>query len=140
HLADTLSSGIIGQFPGQFDTTAVPREWPLSSAMRKLWEDHITWTRLYIISTAANLPDKDANAARLLQNQTDIGNAIKTYYGTAAGDRLTALLRDHILGAVAILDAAKANNAAQVTAASNAWYANANDIADFLSTANPINW
>src|SRR2546430_8973598 len=72
------------------------------SDMRKLWEDHIQYTRMYIVSVGGGLPDKDATATRLLQNQTDIGNAIKTYYGAAAGDRLTALLRDHILGAVAL--------------------------------------
>src|SRR5574337_488180 len=73
------------------------------SAMRKLWEDHVTWTRLYIVSVAADLPDKDLTAQRLLQNQTDIGNAIKPYYGDKAGDALTALLKDHILGAADLL-------------------------------------
>ena len=63
------------------------------NAMRKLWEDHITWTRLYIVSAAAGLPDQDQTAQRLLQNQTDIGNAIKPFYGEQAGDQLTALLR-----------------------------------------------
>ncbi|HEU5314937.1 MAG TPA: hypothetical protein VFX49_02430 [Chloroflexota bacterium] len=140
HFADVLSSGIISQFPAQFDQTNAARTFPLSSAMRKLWEDHITWTRLYVISAAHDLPDKDATAARLLQNQTDIGNAIKTYYGNAAGDRLTALLRDHILGAVDLIAAAKANDQPKQQAASAAWYANANDIAAFLSAANPTNW
>ena len=60
------------------------------AAMRKLWEDHITWTRLYIVSAIADLPDKDATARRLLQNQTDIGNAIKPFYGDAAGTKLTS--------------------------------------------------
>ena len=68
----------------------------LRSAMRKLWEDHITWTRLYIVSVAGGLPDKDATAQRLLRNQADIGNAVKPYYGNEAGDKLTALLRTHI--------------------------------------------
>src|SRR5205814_5944383 len=58
------------------------------NAMRKLWEDHITWTRVLIISAAADLPDRDAATQRLLQNQVDIGNAIKPYYGAAAGDQL----------------------------------------------------
>src|SRR5574337_1812117 len=89
-------------------------------AMRKLWEDHITWTRLYIVSAAADLPDTDLVAARLLQNQTDIGNAIKPFYGDKAGDQLTALLRDHILGAAALLTAAKAGDMAAADTASAA--------------------
>ena len=109
-------------------------------AMRKLWEDHVTWTRLYIVSAAADLPDKDLAAQRLLQNQTDIGNAIKPFYGAAAGDKLTALLKDHILGAADLLAAAKAGDTAKVNAASAKWYANADDIATFLSSANPKDW
>ena len=68
----------------------------LQLAMRKLWEDHITWTRIFIISAAGDLPDKDAATQRLLQNQVDIGDAIKPYYGEAAGNKLTALLKEHI--------------------------------------------
>ena len=110
------------------------------NTMRKLWEDHITWTRLYIVSVAADLPDKDAVAERLLQNQVDIGDAIRPFYGDEAADQLTALLKDHILGAAEILDAAKAGDQAQVDAASQKWYANADEIAVFLSSANPDNW
>ena len=58
--------------------------------MRKLWEDHVTWTRLAIISLTTDSPDTEASVGRLLQNQTDIGNAIKPYYGAAAGKQLTA--------------------------------------------------
>lgn len=109
-------------------------------AMRKLWEDHITWTRLYIISAAEDLPDKGLTAQRLLQNQTDIGNAIKPYYGKQAGNQLTALLRDHILIAAEAIDAAKAGDTAAFDAALARWYANADDIAAFLSAANPEEW
>ena len=111
-----------------------------SKAMRKLWEDHITWTRLYIISTAANLPDKDATTQRLFQNQTDIGNAIAPFYGNAAGAKLTALLKGHILGAAALIDAAKSGDKSKTDAAAAEWYANGDAIAVFLSTANPKNW
>ena len=108
--------------------------------MRKLWEDHITWTRLYIVSVAGGLPDADLTAQRLLQNQTDIGNAVKTFYGEAAGNQLTGLLRDHILGAADLLAAAKAGDKAKVDAASRKWYANADDIAVFLNGANGKAW
>ncbi len=112
----------------------------LRQDMRKLWEDHVTWTRLVIVSMVAGLPDLDATTQRLLQNQADIGAAIKPYFGDAAGDRLTALLRTHILGAAEILTAAKANDTARLETAKKAWYANADDIAGFLSSANPASW
>jgi hypothetical protein len=112
----------------------------LRQGMRKLWEDHITWTRLYIVSATADLPDKDAAARRLLQNQSDIGNAIKPFYGAAAGDKLTALLKDHILIAVEIVDAAKKGETARKDAAVQRWTANADEIATCLSGANPKNW
>jgi hypothetical protein len=109
-------------------------------AMRKLWEDHVTWTRLYIVSFAAGLPDTDIAAERLLRNQADIGNAIKPFYGDAAGDGLTALLRPHILIAADLLKAAKAGDSAGVEAASARWSKNADEIADFLNAANPTQW
>jgi len=112
----------------------------LRMAMRKLWEDHITWTRLFIVSAVADLPDKAATTDRLLQNQTDIGNAIKPFYGAPAGDKLTALLRDHILIAADIVTAAKAGDSAKLEAGKTKWTANADEIASFLSGANPKNW
>jgi len=112
----------------------------LREAMRKLWEDHITWTRLYIVSAVADLSDKDATAQRLLQNQADIGNAVASFYGKPAGDKLTALLRTHILTAVDLIAAAKQGDTVKVKDASARWYANADDIAAFLNSANPKNW
>jgi hypothetical protein len=109
-------------------------------AMRKLWEDHITWTRLAIVSFVSDLPDLQATEARLLANQTDIGNAIKPYYGKKAGNKLTALLKQHILGAVDLMAAAKSADQAKVAKASTAWNANGRQIADFLNSANPKNW
>jgi hypothetical protein len=108
--------------------------------MRKLWEDHVTWTRLAIVTFVDGSPSFDATAARLLQNQTDIGDAIKPFYGTAAGTQLTALLHDHITIAVELLQAAKTGNTAAFDGAKTKWYANANDIADFLASANPRSW
>src|SRR5262245_7561934 len=51
----------------------------LREDMRKLWEDHITWTRLAIISLTTSSPDTEATVGRLLQKQTDIGNAVKPF-------------------------------------------------------------
>src|SRR5215218_7993693 len=89
------------------------KEAAFQDAMRKLWEDHITWTRIFIISAAGDLPDKAAATERLLQNQADIGNAIKPYYGDAAGDKLTTLLKEHITTAAEVVAAAKMNDKAK---------------------------
>jgi hypothetical protein len=117
-----------------------PSQLAFHDQMRKLWEDHITWTRNVIISFEADLPDLNAVLGRLLQNQTDIGNAIKPFYGDAAGEQLTALLREHILGAAKVLGALKADDQSALQAALDAWYANAHDIALFLNSLNPKSW
>jgi hypothetical protein len=108
--------------------------------MRRLWEDHITWTRLFIVSATDDLPDTPATTRRLLRNQDDIGDAIKPFYGRAAGERLTALLREHIVVAADLLAAAKGGDQAAVERHSDAWYRNANQIGDFLNDANPRHW
>jgi hypothetical protein len=108
--------------------------------MRKLWEDHVTWTRLAIISLETGTPDTDATVARLLRNQTDIGNAIKPYYGNAAGNALTAQLRTHILIAADLIAAAKAGDQAKLADAQARWTANADQIAATLASVNPRYW
>jgi hypothetical protein len=112
----------------------------LRMAMRKLWEDHIIWTRQIIVSAVAGLPDLNFAVERLMQNQVDIGNAVKPFYGDAGGDKLIALLKEHISGAYAVLTAAKEGNNTKLEGANKAWYKNADDIAEFLGTANAKYW
>jgi hypothetical protein len=119
---------------------APARQAALRQDMRVLWEDHITWTRMVIVDFAADLPSLPASRARLLRNQKDIGDAIAPFYGKAAGKRLTALLREHILIAVDVLTAAKASDAQGLAQAQARWTRNAHQIADFLSSANPQSW
>jgi hypothetical protein len=112
----------------------------LHDNMRRLWEDHITWTRLFIVSASADLPDTPATTMRLLRNQQDIGDAIKPFYGRAAGERLTSLLKQHIIVAADLLAAAKAGDQGAVERHSSVWYRNADQIGTFLSKANPHHW
>jgi hypothetical protein len=117
-----------------------PQELALRSAMRRLWEDHIAWTRLAIISLTTGSPDTEATVARLLRNQTDIGNAVKPFYGRAAGDELTRQLRSHILIAADVIAAAKAGDQGKLADAQARWQRNADDIAALLSSVNPRFW
>ena len=82
---------------GSFAPSKLPKAVTFHDAMRKLWEDHIVWTRGFIVSVAHDLPDADATATRLLANQVHIGDALKPYYGASAGNHVTELLQEHIL-------------------------------------------
>jgi hypothetical protein len=111
----------------------------LHQDMRKLWTDHVVWTRNFVISAVADLPDVQAVTDRLMKNQEDIGKAVENYYGAAAGTQLTTLLKDHIAIAGDLVKAAKAGDKAGQQKADTRWQENAVQIADFLAKANP-NW
>jgi len=110
----------------------------LKQDMRKLWTDHVVWTRDYIVAATEKQPDAPA-LNRLMKNQEDIGNAVAKYYGDAAGRQLTTLLKDHIAIAGDIVKAAMTGDKTGQKAADDRWHQNATQIADFLSKANP-NW
>ena len=111
----------------------------LREDMRKLWTDHVLWTRLYLIAALGSHDDKGAAASRLMRNQEDIGNSIAPYYGNEAGARLTVLLKEHITIAVDLIEAARTGNTQEYARLDAEWTRNANDISTFLADANP-NW
>jgi hypothetical protein len=114
-------------------------EMSLRLALRRLWSDHVIWTREYVVAAIANAPDAQVVAGRLLANQGHIGSAIVPFYGEQAGQALADLLRQHIMVAVELIEAAKAGDQEKFADADRRWDANARDIASFLSSANP-NW
>jgi hypothetical protein len=113
--------------------------WSLKTHMRKLWTDHVIWTREYLVAAIAATQDAQTAAGRLLKNQEHLGNAIVPYYGQEAGNGLTALLKQHILIAVDLIAAAKAGQQDKFQEHDQRWTQNAQDIAAFLAKANP-NW
>jgi hypothetical protein len=136
-LTSALTGSAAAQVPqrtARTDTAAA-----LKTDMRKLWTDHVVWTRDYIIAAVDNKPDAPAALNRLMQNQDGIGSAVGKYYGAANGQKLTSLLKEHIAQAGDVVKAAKAGDKPALKQASDKWDQNAVAIADFLSTANP-NW
>jgi hypothetical protein len=109
----------------------------LKQDMRKLWTDHVLWTRDYVVAAVADHPSAKASAARLLKNQEDIGNAIGAVYGAPAGAELTRLLKEHITIAVDVVKAAKAGDKGALGAADAKWQQNGDAIAALLAKANP---
>jgi hypothetical protein len=112
---------------------------PVRLALRKLWSDHVIWTRDYIIAAVNGAPDAGAAAGRLLKNQEDMGAAIVPFYGEGAGEALTGLLKQHIMIAVDLVDDAKTGNNDKFATDDTRWTDNIRQIAQFLAGANP-NW
>ena len=106
---------------------------------RKLWGDHVSWTRSFIVSDLASLDDKEPVLKRLLKNQDDIGNSIKPYYGEEAGNALSKLLKEHIEIGGQVVEAAKNDKKEDLEKYNKLWHENADAIAKLLSDANP-NW
>lgn len=103
---------------------------------RSLWEEHVAWTRMTIISLTFNLPDLEFVIARLLQNATDMGEMIRPIYGEAAADTYAALIQEHLLIAADLVKAAIAGDEQAAMTAEQMWYNNADKIAVFLSSIN----
>ena len=123
--------------PGASVTT---QELALRNELNRLWEDHITWTRLAIISLTTGSADTEATVGRLLRNQADIGDALKPFYGDPAGAEVTKELRLHILIAAEVVAAAKSGDQAELADAQARWERNADDIAALLNGVNPRFW
>jgi hypothetical protein len=148
-LAAVLAAAAFGSASAPAMTTSSPTSTSTSTsakavafhtAMRALWEAHGTWTERAIVDFVGGLPDTNLVVARLLHNQADIGNAVKPYYGAAAGNKLTTLLKAHINDAVGVLAAAKSGDAHAVAKAKATFFANGNQVAAFLHAANPRHW
>ena len=145
-LADTLSAGIIKQFPDRYGSSPAAATgnasdtaaWNLRVALDRLWADHAMWTRNYIVAGLAGAEDTEAAAQRLLKNQDDIGNAIVPFYGADAGAGLTQLLKQHILIAADMVAMAHGQEFGQRFEELEAsWNENAAHIAGYLNALNP---
>jgi hypothetical protein len=109
----------------------------LNNHLRMLWEQHVFWTRLTILSIVFNLPDVDFVTNRLLRNPKDFKAALKLFYGDRIASRFADLFTSHLVIAAELVRAAKAGDNAAAADAEKRWYANADEIAAFLAGINP---
>ena len=109
----------------------------LRDTMRMLWEQHLHWTRDAVIAIIQDAPDRELIVNRLLKNPDDIANALRTYYGDEVAQAFSSLLKDHLVIAAELVNAAKAGDTTTATDAEKRWYENADQIATFLNSINP---
>lgn len=112
-------------------------EQELNNRLRLLWEQHIYWTRAYILSVVFELPDTQAVLNRLLQNPNDFASVFRVFYGEEVASDFKNLFTEHLTIASELVNAAKAGDSVAAEDAEKRWYANADQIAEFLESINP---
>lgn len=109
----------------------------LRDSFRLLWEQHVYWTRMTILSIAADSPDLTPTTNRLLRNPSDFAQVFCRFYGNRAAGKFKDLLTDHLVIAAELVTAAKEGNIKAANAAERRWYKNADEIVCFLNQINP---
>lgn len=117
---------------------AVDKATATKEALRDLWVEHVFWVRNVVVETfAGNSAAAAAAEQEVVANAKQIAGAIEPFYGKAASDKLFGLLAGHYGAVKQYLDATVAGSAAKQDAAWKNIGANAEEIAVFLSGANP---
>lgn len=109
----------------------------LKEKMRVVWEQHVFWTRLLIVSIVEHLMDEPETTARLLRNANDLADLYRPYYGNEVANTIAKLINDHLVIADKLVHAIISNNSNEVNNLNVSWYKNADEIASALSSINP---
>ena len=110
----------------------------LLKQMNLVWEQHIMWTRMLLISIAENLKDLEATQARLLRNPKDIADVFRRFYGNVVANRIQQLLTEHLTIDKDLIVALKNKNQEEATRLNTKWYQNADEMAEAFSSINPF--
>jgi len=102
------------------------------------------WTRSLIISKVDKLGDEELVTARLLRNPSDMGNELKPFFRQSSIDIFIKLFEEHLVIAAKLVDAAIAGNSQLVNQLDQAWFRNADEIAQLIHEFFPFesreNW
>jgi len=120
------------------DMAASPAPSKLAQTLRTLWLGHVEAVRGYVVAAHGHDAATSKTAGdRVVANAKQIASAVGSFYGKPAGDKMLTLLAGHWGAVKAYADATFAHDDAGRTQAMQNINANAKDIADFLSGANP---
>ncbi len=110
----------------------------LSNQIRLLWEQHVYWTRMLILSIVFELPDLEFVTNRLLRNPKDFAEVLHLFYGADVVAEFTKLFTEHLVIAAELLKAAKDGDNAEAADAEKRWYENTDQLAEFFGRINPF--
>lgn len=108
------------------------------AALRDLWAGHIFWIRNVVLDNATNNPAaRDVAEKEVVANAKQIASTITPFYGEAASEKLFTLLAGHYGAVKEYSEATVAGSKRQQDAALAHYVSNTDEIAAFLSGANP---
>lgn len=110
----------------------------LSNEMRMLWEQHVFWTRLLIVSILGSLKDLQETEKRLLRNPDDIGRIYGKFYGPRIQKTVTDLLTEHLVIGAELVTAFKNEDTKEINRLNTLWYDNADRMAKAFASFNPF--
>jgi hypothetical protein len=138
-MGDGLALAIVQQFPARYGDALVafsPRT-TLRVTLDRLLGEHLVLAAETMRAGLARTVDFDAARQALAGNSSDLQAAIATYYGAEAGQQFGQVWREHVDAYVAFIQAVAADDAAARTASLDRLHAYHDQIAAFLSSANP---
>jgi hypothetical protein len=146
-LAATVVSILLGLSTNVFAHESMPQHVPASgnqkviktdAALRDLWLGHAFWVRAVVVET---LSGNEAAAAaaedEAVSNAKQLAASMEPFYGRAAADQTFKLLVGHYTAVKQYLLATRSHSATRQDSARQAMFKNADEIAVFLSGANP---
>lgn len=132
------TSGLAAADSAQPAATVPTKVADTKAALRDLWIGHVFWVRNVVEARLAGEAGRaKASEQEVVANARSIAAAIEPFYGKAASEKLFGLLAAHWGGVSDYVNGTLAGRKADQDAAYRKLTANADEIASFLSGANP---
>jgi hypothetical protein len=138
-MGDELALALARQFPGRYRDALVafsPRT-SLRVTLDRLLGEHLVLAAESMRAGLARTADFGAARQALAGNSADLQAGIAAYYGVGAGKQFGDVWREHVDAYIAFIEAVAAKDASARTASLNRLHVYHDQIAAFLSSANP---
>jgi hypothetical protein len=120
----------------QTPTVTLP-EMQLRMALRDAWDVHARWTRGYIVSLLAGLPDSTRARLRLVEGANDVADGMNSYYRGTTMPELANVMKRNVLLVGRAVAAVRSGDSVAIAAARNNWSAGTDSLMQFLARTNP---
>ena len=107
--------------------------------LKKIWSDNVMWTRFFIISAISGIGDLQIITKKLIKTPTEFSNVLKNYFAEESSKKFEALMMDHLLIGIKLINTAKSGNISAIKGMRTQWYKNADEISELMSSMNS-NW